>query len=1088
MPITSNETQERKFSLNENQQKAVTYDGKDPLIIEAGPGSGKTRVLTERVKFLLNEKKVAPESLLVITFTRKATEELKSRLAEDIDVETINKMQISTIHGFCHDLLKKYDNFAYEILDDDYAQKKTLFIQKHKPYLGFKNESYISNSSISDVIDKFGEYSTFKVDSDKLVNYISSNRPVSREYIDFVRKNSFEGFPYKEVVNNEEFKDSWHNSRYLQIAKAYQKYLNLLDKNYLVDYDTLQIKTLEFLEKHPDTDYKNILIDEFQDTNPVQYYIFEILLQSADSFTVVGDVDQSIYGFRGALFDYFEELVNNYNGHVISLDVNYRSTANVVNLTEEFIKDRRGEGSQKNMTYNREFDSNNYYTVSEDNVEEAYNIVEFIKNLKENNKIENYSDIAILFRSLKGQTPKNLTELFEDEEIPYEIKNFSNLFESDDVRSFITLLHYVLPEPFKPYHLTKWEKDWLNLRAFTGETFEPTLWELSDETVGMLKTIQDEYEEKALETIKEIYKREVGKKTTIKKFSAIFNDKSAFGKNRTDEMLEELFEKVPAPKIDLTMIENDEDREFFRKLEDLKAIVSRNVGMIISNNLERMKQKFKKEGDVEYCNSKLDYVGELALKNNELVDLGLVDKLDYLRSQIGADNFLEDIDGLIKFVDKNSEDKTVLDIFYDIMELTGLFKVNNSKSLNDFSVISESIYNFENVMDNTDIVGYFRFLQSNVDKWDSNPASADDGVQIMTIHKSKGLEFPIVIIPSIKLDKFPKKFEDPSQKDYIFPGYTYYTPNDCLEYKANLEKPDEYYHDLEELRILYVAITRAQDVAYFSFLSDVHPLFEDLTANGHIIPLDYDAVRKCESVYAKSDLEVLNASYTSLKTYEDCPFKYHLLYDWKFKVSENDRIRLGSAIHNAFNKINLKKIEKPDVGKEEIDSIIEEIFNSTSNIQKDNESFEKFRDSIYGFYDNIGDVKLLESEYGFSIIEKGHNIIGSIDLIYEKDGEITIIDYKNTMLENPEKIEYYKDQLKLYLYALNLDSKYENVRRAGVYFVESGDLVVVDISDDEIAEYISKTKENVSKIKSEEFDRNVTYKCNDCDFKFICNS
>ena len=109
--------------LNENQQKVVEYNGNKPLLVEAGPGSGKTRVIIERVKFLINELKVNPSSLLVITFTRKAANELKDRLSEDIPKNIINEMQISTIHSFCLDFLKKRGNVT-NLIDDDSGEKR----------------------------------------------------------------------------------------------------------------------------------------------------------------------------------------------------------------------------------------------------------------------------------------------------------------------------------------------------------------------------------------------------------------------------------------------------------------------------------------------------------------------------------------------------------------------------------------------------------------------------------------------------------------------------------------------------------------------------------------------------------------------------------------------------------------------------------------------------------------------------------------------------------------------------------------------------------------------------------------------------
>ena len=125
----------------------------------------------------------------------------------------------------------------------------------------------------------------------------------------------------------------------------------------------------------------------------------------------------------------------------------------------------------------------------------------------------------------------------------------------------------------------------------------------------------------------------------------------------------------------------------------------------------------------------------------------------------------------------------------------------------------------------------------------------DEGVQIMTIHKSKGLEFPVVIIPSVEVDKFPKAFVDQSEKDYIFKKPTYFTPNEFLEYKDNSQLTDSELSDLEEERILYVAMTRAQDTVLLSFINDIHPLFSDIVNNSLLEEFNISNISKCESSF-----------------------------------------------------------------------------------------------------------------------------------------------------------------------------------------------------------------------------------------------
>jgi len=234
------------IELNKYQKKAVKYYGKKPLLIEAGPGSGKTRVIIERVKFLLR-KNMDPKSFLIITFSNKAARELKDRLKEDeeIDDETINLMQISTVHSFCYKLLIEKTNTNYKILDDDYGTKKNMFIYKNRERLGFKKESTLTRGKVKAVVDAFDKYSTFNVDTDKLVEYIKENEPVPQDYIDFINEEFRinKRFPRSKIIfdnkkknlkNPEDYhgyNESWYNALHLQVAKAYPIYLELLEKN-----------------------------------------------------------------------------------------------------------------------------------------------------------------------------------------------------------------------------------------------------------------------------------------------------------------------------------------------------------------------------------------------------------------------------------------------------------------------------------------------------------------------------------------------------------------------------------------------------------------------------------------------------------------------------------------------------------------------------------------------------------------------------------------------------------------------------------------------------------------------------------------
>lgn len=992
--------------LNENQQKVVEYNGNKPLLVEAGPGSGKTRVIIERVKFLINELKVNPSSLLVITFTRKAANELKDRLSEDIPKNIINEMQISTIHSFCLDFLKKRGNVT-NLIDDDSGEKRRLFIQKYKYKLGFKNEFYLADYQIPSVINKFDEYTTFKVDIDGLIDYIKQTRPIDKEYVDFV--NSFKFFPSKKVRENEKFKKSWYNARFLQTPKAYVKYLELLDLFNAVDYNTVQIKFLESLKENPETQYTNILVDEFQDTDPVQAEIFEILLKNAESFTAVGDVDQSIYSFRGSFRDYFEEFYNKYNAELISLNYNYRSTNNIIRTSEAFIKPQRKEYSKKYLVGARNEDKASYILESLDPQEEAQKIFNLIKDLKDNGKIRQYSDVAILYRSIVSN--KNIPFLideFKKNDISYHISGTEDLIESDEVKSILTLFYYIARKLDHSYGMSNLEKEWLNLRAFCGIDFIPKFRKLSVETKRYLMELQENFENDVLKTEKEVYFELTGKKSRKKKFNGVFT--------RNEDVLIEIFKRVNKPVVDLDLIEDAGDREFFTELEKLRENV----------------------------------------------------------------------------FSSDEEDKlTILKVYYELLNLCGYFDdlvINNGDyelELENLSKISRTIFNYESIISAKDVRGLFFFLTNVIEGYGTSSSDVD-GVQLMTVHKAKGLEFPVTIVSSLSEYNFPLAPRDPMrEKDNINKDDTFYTPNKFLEYKDCSEADEVNLGLAEENRVIYVAMTRAQDILV---LSVVGKMPEEICriSNYFNKNLDLDNM-SISSVGSKPEENKLNLSYSSFADYNNCPWRYNLLNKLHFKVSQKEVTKMGSIIHEALDVINQEIKDAGEISKENIEKIAKDTYYLHGGTD---EEFDDYMDSIFDYYNEIGfDITVVDSEVPFSIDRDNYRFNGAIDLIYKnQNGEYGILDYKNTIFKDYNR-EKYAQQLLTYILALKNDSKYCDIEitEAKIYVIKSRSLIDFNIGESRLATQKEEIQNTVDLINSHEFNKNESSYCNICEFLKYCN-
>lgn len=992
--------------LNENQQKVVEYNGNKPLLVEAGPGSGKTRVIIERVKFLINELKVNPSSLLVITFTRKAANELKDRLSEDIPKNIINEMQISTIHSFCLDFLKKRGNVT-NLIDDDSGEKRRLFIQKYKYKLGFKNEFYLADYQIPSVINKFDEYTTFKVDIDGLIDYIKQTRPIDKEYVDFV--NSFKFFPSKKVRDNEKFKKSWYNARFLQTPKAYVKYLELLDLFNAVDYNTVQIKFLESLKENPETQYTNILVDEFQDTDPVQAEIFEILLKNAESFTAVGDVDQSIYSFRGSFRDYFEEFYNKYNAELISLNYNYRSTNNIIRTSEAFIKPQRKEYSKKYLVGARNEDKESYILESLDPQEEAQKIFNLIKDLKDNGKIRQYSDVAILYRSIVSN--KNIPFLideFKKNDISYHISGTEDLIESDEVKSILTLFYYIARKLDHSYGMSNLENEWLNLRAFCGIDFIPKFRKLSVETKRYLMELQENFENDVLKTEKEVYFELTGKKSRKKKFNGVFT--------RNEDVLIEIFKRVNKPVVDLDLIEDTGDREFFTELEKLRENV----------------------------------------------------------------------------FSSDEEDKlTILEVYYELLNLCGYFDdlvINNGDyelELENLSKISRTIFNYESIISANDVRGLFFFLTNVIEGYGTSSSDVD-GVQLMTVHKAKGLEFPVTIVSSLSEYNFPLAPRDPMrEKDNINKDDTFYTPNKFLEYKDCSEADEVNLGLAEENRVIYVAMTRAQDILV---LSVVGKMPEEICriSNYFNKNLDLDNM-SISSVGSKPEENKLNLSYSSFADYNNCPWRYNLLNKLHFKVSQKEVTKMGSIIHEALDVINQEIKDAGEISKENIEKIAKDTYYLHGGTD---EEFDDYMDSIFDYYNEIGfDITVVDSEVPFSIDRDNYRFNGAIDLIYKnQNGEYGILDYKNTIFKDYNR-EKYAQQLLTYILALKNDSKYCDIEitEAKIYAIKSRSLIDFNIGESRLATQKEEIQNTADLINSHEFNKNESSYCNICEFLKYCN-
>jgi len=393
--------------LNKEQLEAVqTVDG--PLLVIAGAGSGKTRVLTHRIAYLISEKNVKPYNILAITFTNKAAKEMKERV-ENLVGEDAKDIWISTFHAACVRILRRdIDKLGFDknFVIFDTSDQKTLIKEVMKEL---------------NLDDK-----TFPV------QYILAEISKAKNALQDVS----------------EFMNMYQNDfRLGKVGRAYQLYQKKLTLNNALDFDDIIMKTIKLFMDNPDvlnyyqTKFKYIMVDEYQDTNTAQFTLVSLLASGYGNICVVGDDDQSIYGWRGADIRNILEFERQFVGaQVIKLEQNYRSTSNILNAANEVIKNNKGRKAKKLWTENEDGEKI-YYNRADNEHQEGIYIVNKIKAIIGGTTTK-YSDIGILYR-MNAQS-RVIEEMLMSEAIPYKViggLKFYDRKEIKDVIAYLRVLH-----------------------------------------------------------------------------------------------------------------------------------------------------------------------------------------------------------------------------------------------------------------------------------------------------------------------------------------------------------------------------------------------------------------------------------------------------------------------------------------------------------------------------------------------------------------------------------------------------------------------------------------------------------------------
>lgn len=390
-----------------NKQKEAVLQTEGPCLVIAGAGSGKTKVLTHKIAYLMSEKNVLPWNILAITFTNKAANEMKERI-EKLVGDSAKDLWMGTFHSICVRILRKFiDRIGFDssFIIFDTSDQRTL-IKECLKSLNIDDKLFTDRSVLSEISNAKNE--------------MLEPKAYSVKYAGDYRKS--------------------------KIAEIYELYQKRLKENNAIDFDDIINYTIKILTENSDvleyyTDkFKYVLVDEYQDTNKAQFTLVSILASRYGNITVVGDNDQGIYSFRGADISNILNFEKDFPGTtIIKLEQNYRCTGNILKAANAVIKNNENKYDKKLWTENEEGNLPTIYQ-GDDEYDEARYIVEQINHLK-TEEYYKYSDFAVLYRM--NTQSRAIEDILNREGIPYKVIGGLKFYERKEIKDALCYLRLI---------------------------------------------------------------------------------------------------------------------------------------------------------------------------------------------------------------------------------------------------------------------------------------------------------------------------------------------------------------------------------------------------------------------------------------------------------------------------------------------------------------------------------------------------------------------------------------------------------------------------------------------------------------------
>lgn len=440
--MTSNATALRSRANSQQLEAILATDG--PVLIIAGPGSGKTFTLVERIVYLITHKGVAPESLLVVTFTDKAARELTTRISNrlaELNIQfNLNEMYLGTFHSICLRLLEDYREFTR------LKRSFTLFDQFDQQYFLYQH------------IKDFRELP----DAQLVMGHDQAGRwAQSENLLKWLNKVSEEALNAATLVVAPEVEIR-------ALAICFSKYQELLNEHNSLDFSGIQYEALQLLEKRPEVlvqlrdKLTHLMVDEYQDTNTIQERILLLLAGERRNLCVVGDDDQGLYRFRGATIRNileFPTLFNDGQCKQVKLTVNYRSHPDIIRFYNEWMKEQVWDDGTRVFRFAKQIvpreddfpelptavrlaakddsgDTNNWHAE----------VLAFLNGLKDSGQLADWNQVAFLFRSVKSDKVVALARFFEAQGVPVFSPRSNMFFEREEIRLMIGALIFLFPQ------------------------------------------------------------------------------------------------------------------------------------------------------------------------------------------------------------------------------------------------------------------------------------------------------------------------------------------------------------------------------------------------------------------------------------------------------------------------------------------------------------------------------------------------------------------------------------------------------------------------------------------------------------------